>query len=323
AAQIAARNVDPTLFLVKEDPFDDPAQAQAVGGVALDLFARRDFASIDYFADRARAEKMRLSNGDWVESKFCRALYGPAGNSPNADSWKKHGGRIIEWERAVPDSIIAPVIDAQFAIKRAWQARGRGFANTVKPEQWALFARHIAEARQTLEGAPRKSPEWYDAMLTVALAESLERPARDAIFAEGWKAFPGYGPLVNAHAYSLLPRWLGEPGDWGKFTEDFATRNGAEYYPGPTLDRMRIELAAVKEAVDLPLFCQGFEKLIADHPDAISLRHRYARALWQLNAETQLPAALRNLGDTYHVGTWASAAELDFLRQRYSTPPKK
>jgi hypothetical protein len=75
---------------------------------------------------------------------------------------------------------------------------------------------------------------------------------------KGWKAFPGFSPLVESKAYYLLPRWYGEPGEWHRFAVDFARQNGAEYYVTAVSYVSRFEKPETYQ-LDRELFRKGWE----------------------------------------------------------------
>lgn len=59
----------------------------------------------------------------------------------------------LAWVRQRPQTPLVHWLRAQALSKRAWEARGSGFANTVAPQAWADFRRHLEAAVQHLARA--------------------------------------------------------------------------------------------------------------------------------------------------------------------------
>lgn len=318
---IEARTLDGKFFPVQEDALDLPAQRNAVRELAGELLAKNDFAAVEHFAERARTERIQMSNGEWVLHFLYLGIDSPIPVSKKDEEWETWHERLRQWRESVPKSVTARVAEAHFLIRNAWRARGSGYANTVKPEAWEVFGRRLAEARDVLKNTPRECPEWYQARLIIGMAQSNEPTVYDRLFNEGWKAFPGYTPLVEVRTYNLLPRWHGTPGDWQRAAAAFARRNGPQYYS------VAVRYAAVfekeKEAfrdIDRDLFRESWEARIKDRPGSVWLLHQYARALARMN-DPLAAEWLDKLGDSFQAETWVSSAEIDAARQRSGATP--
>ena len=95
-------------------------------------------------------------------------------------------------------------------IEQAWLARGEGWANSVKPEQWEQFSHHLANARTSLEQSwklqPR--PETARSFMTVELGsggiEGMRRRFDDAT-----RLRFDYLPAYDSLRSGLEPRWFG------------------------------------------------------------------------------------------------------------------
>src|SRR4029434_549725 len=97
-----------------------------------------------------------------------------------------------EYRQQKPESPFAPLATAMQLRASAWRARGHGFADTVRPEGWKLFAERLAAAWQVIEASKSTSsrlPLWYEQAIKVGM--DLERPASDltALFNEGINRF--------------------------------------------------------------------------------------------------------------------------------------
>jgi tetratricopeptide (TPR) repeat protein len=116
-------------------------------------------------------------------------------NQPGADPW------LVE------------LAAGELAIKRAWDARGTGFADSVTEEGWKTFAAQLAAAREHLTKAWRLHPEYPEAasrMITVVMGESESHGDTEGLWfdravAAQFDYLPAYTAFVNA----LLPQWGG------------------------------------------------------------------------------------------------------------------
>jgi hypothetical protein len=69
-----------------------------------------------------------------------------------------------------------------------------------------------------------KCPEWYVAMLDVALGQNWDRPEYDRVFEEGFILEPTYYPLQRAKIIYLLPQWNGKEGEISDFIDENSGR---------------------------------------------------------------------------------------------------
>ena len=118
-------------------------------------------------------------------------------------------------EFAKPDSGVDPWVKAvatgRAEIRKAWAARGRGFAAKVKPQGWQGFEEHLALARKALVAAHEMHPEWPDAateMITVSIGDRTdeERSWFDRAVAAEFDHESAYRRFATA---ALRPRWGG------------------------------------------------------------------------------------------------------------------
>jgi hypothetical protein len=319
---IQTRKLEVKFFPAKEDALDVPAQRNATSELAGDLLAKEDFAALEVLAENARKNRIRFSNGEWMLHWLYLGLETPTPVSQEEAAWEKWSERIARWREAMPRSVTARVTDAHFTIRRGWRARGSGYANTVKPEAWEKFGREIVNAEKILESTPRECPEWYQARLTVAMAQGEENGAYDRIFDRGWEAFPGYTSFVEAKAYNLLPRWHGEPGDWQRFAAEFAKENGPEYYAIAVRYASRFEGKKAFEGIDRDLLRKGWEAQIAQRPGSLALLHEYAQMLARIE-DLYAGKWLSKLGDSYHADTWTSYRQLEETRAHAKKIPAR
>ncbi len=248
------------------------------------LFAADDFAALESLATRLREKKERFLDGRWKLAFYFEGL-APHRNY-TIQEWSDYGGRVGAWKQAFPESIIPAMLAAKVKIEKAWAARGTGYADTVTPAGGKEYDRLIEEARILLEAVREHrdaSPQWFAEMQGIALAQGWSRKKMDELFEAAVAKEPEYHRFYTGRAFSLLPRWYGEPGEWETFAAGLVDR-----FPGGLGDELYARIVwrlasyykpLFKEsAVSWPLLKNGFEEL----------RRRYPESLWTLNEYASL-----------------------------------
>lgn len=191
-----------------------------------------DFAWLEETMNRQRKTKERVEGSIWMLRASYSGVWQPDFYSDTASDtqWQAHFANLEKWKAAYPDSISARVAAAKSWAFYAWEGRGEGVAASVSEENFRLFNERTARAKQELLESRNlaRCPEWYDAMLAVALAESADRTEFDRIYNEGVKFEPTYWPLHREKAVYLLPRWHGEEGEWAVFLDKASNKIGGD-----------------------------------------------------------------------------------------------
>ena len=95
----------------------------------------------------------------------------------------------------------------------AWDKRGGGFANTVKPEGWVGFEEHLTRARAALVDAYELEPGYPDAaerLIRVAMGGVTQGAESERYwFDRATEAQIDFTPAYTALMWSLRPRWGG------------------------------------------------------------------------------------------------------------------
>jgi hypothetical protein len=97
-------------------------------------------------------------------------------------------------------------------IRRAWQARGTGFASTVTAEHARQFEEQLEEARQVLEGAWSIRPgfaQTANLMLEVELGASRGRAEMEKWFERAMEADANNSDACSTKLNWLDPKWYG------------------------------------------------------------------------------------------------------------------
>ena len=211
--------------------FDDASDIKSVSNYTAAIqqrFADEKLAELDCLADEARTSKARFASGGWMLNVFYLAIAEPQGHATEED-WAAHLKTLNRWISKRPKSITARVALADAYISYAWNARGSGYADTVTQSGWKLFGQRIDKAKEVLKeasGLQAKCPQWYDAMQTVALAESWDIKEATQLFERATAFEPDYQYYYRNYANYLSPKWGGEDGDAERFAEQAADHMG-------------------------------------------------------------------------------------------------
>ena len=143
----------------------------------------------------------------------------------------EHLPRLEQWQAELPKSSSALVAAAKAYLRFAWEARGSGWAATVTPDGWRLFAARVGKAHGLLDRAIEmgvKDGEAYALLAIIGYAEGAPREQVDTWLKAGRKLDLTYYSMYQEMAVYLLPRWMGEKGDIEQFAGDMARKIGGD-----------------------------------------------------------------------------------------------
>lgn len=287
-------------------------------------YNNRRFDELERKADELHASRAVFPNGSWKIAQFHDAL-GCRDDEPES-MWQLHDTIHKEWIAAYPGSITARVAHANFFVDYAWHARGSGYAATVNRNGWTLFGERLAKAREILAAArtlPMKDAVWWSVSLTVALGQGWSHNDYDGLMKEAKAYSPVFWGYDTSRAYSLLPRWHGEPGDW----EDYALQAslaenglGAEIYArivmklGGYYDNVFAETKA-----SWPKTREGLEAMRKKYPDFHEITNWAAKLAVLAKDYPEASRLFSVLGDSYDPGVWQNAEQFVLFRQQALT----
>jgi WD40 repeat protein len=225
----------------------------------------KNFTDLEKTAERFRRGE-RLAGGSWILPLFYDGLVGEKDGSEEAR-------RVLleEWRKEFPESQTAVVALAEWWTNYAWDARGGGWAPTVTEEGWEKFAERLDVARRTLysvDGKDVRCPEWYAALLTVALGEGWPHEAYDKVFNEAVQRWPDYYSFYFRKAHYLLPRWYGGQGEWEAFAGKAADSHpeGDALYARIVWSKMAFGNMFEQSSADWGRMKRGLEKILEKYP---------------------------------------------------------
>lgn len=176
------------------------------------------YNELENMAHKFRTEKTRFPDGGWKLHTFYDGVndtyYGRNDLLSNLEKWMKN----------YPGSITARVAAGKAWFTFAWDARGSGYANTVKEEEWKLMRERMAKAFDFIKEAPddpsKDCIERYNLLLEMANTLGWDREEYETLFQKAISFEPLYYSYYLTKAYYLLPRWHGEDGEWQRYANE-------------------------------------------------------------------------------------------------------
>lgn len=118
----------------------------------------------------ARQVEQRAPSVDCVRQVF-RFLFGPSSASEPAFQ-PEHRLLVATQKPTFPESAVGRLVEGEWYIRRAWDARGSDVASTVSADACALFKERLEKARECLLKAAeldREDPTPFATLQTVAM----------------------------------------------------------------------------------------------------------------------------------------------------------
>jgi hypothetical protein len=180
------------------------------------------------------------------------------------------GKNVKEWAARKGADGYVKLAEALVHYGEAWEARGRGFANTVAPEAWKLYYTKLVQANQALDSASaslKQTGPWHALKLEIAFQNPDQEKERLALLEAAIVAWPDYTKIYQVPMRFAHPRWGGSfelMDGIARFSmEKTKAQRGAAYYA------LLYELAVRGESrftlqdtkVDWSLMKQGFRDL--------------------------------------------------------------
>ncbi|MEQ1838942.1 MAG: hypothetical protein ABL994_00920 [Verrucomicrobiales bacterium] len=272
-------------------------------------YNRRDFDELEAVASTIREKKALFDNGSW---KLAHFYFSFACREDEPESmWQLHDEIHRAWIEAKPESITARIAYADFLVEYGWYARGYDFASTVSPEGWKLLEERLTAARKVLDESrslPAKDPVWWAVALHIARGQGWERADYDDLVAEAHAFEPTFWGYHVDRAYSLLPRWYGQPGDWEAYAERAA--NDLQGVGAGVYARIILELRGNYDNIfedsnaSWPKTREGLRHLRETHPRSIGFTHVSALLAAMAGDREEAREMFDQIGDEYLKSIW-------------------
>ncbi len=210
--------------------------------------------------------------------------------------WALRLKKLEAWAKQHPSSDVAKLILADFLVDYAWFARGTGFADSVKTEQWNHFSERLEKALKVLEGIKKRTPAYYDRALDIALGQGWDRAQHDALLTEYQMHYPKFIKPVMANYHWLLPRWFGAPGERQIYLQSQMSK-----LPESDADLLYTCVAVsqdndeIKESFKWGRLQDGFNVLIKRYPKSLPVRANFQSLAYFFGDEETAKSAFKGI----------------------------
>lgn len=297
---------------------NEDTEYQAVSAQARSLVLAGKFDEADDLARKLRTSKAILKNGDWKLRAYYNGFRRPEDGSSESQ-WKALLAGVKNWSTKRTNSVTSRIALAVTLTGHAWHARGDGWANTVSEDSANKMEERLEAAFTALKEAknlPEKCPHWYAAAQKLALGLGWDRAACDSLLKEATSFEPKYYAFYEFHAYYLLPRWYGNPGDWEAFARQATIADPTIYprilwyiYASGAGDTFKDP-----KAMSWSLAKKGFEAWIAQCPDSFETKSIFCMFCGFANDCERMKSLFRQIGDNVDLAVWTTTE--NFLKKR-------
>ncbi|WP_269542389.1 DUF4034 domain-containing protein [Cerasicoccus fimbriatus] len=282
-------------------------------------FENGNYEALDQQAGELAEGKQVFDNGSWKIHQFYVGIGERFGRSE--DQFLHDKRRLERWMEQRPDSTTARIAYADFLTEYAWHARGSGYASTVTNEGWRKFGSRLQEANEVLSpmwDSENLDPYWGSVMLRIALGQGWDAGDYRKLMSYLHASYPKYWGYDVSRAYSLLPRWHGEEGDWERFAKITSERPdglGSEVYA-----RIIIRMAGFYGNIYRETDAQwaptkeGLEILLEKYPDSLTILNSAARVAVLGNDQEMAKALFEKIEDNYVDSCWKNTEQFVHYR---------
>jgi membrane associated rhomboid family serine protease len=297
---------------------DGPAQRHALGCRAQRLFLDGDFERLESLMNQYAESLGDLPDG----SSHLEGLVGGLSELFSYGSLKPDEvfGRTADWRREIKGSVFADLIEAMAFTDWAYAARGTGGADTISAQNSALYAYRsemAAAALVELKNRAAKYPLWYDLSMDVAVDQAKDKEkAKEqlrALFDQGTKVSPRYGPLYGRMLRVLMPRWFGSYEEVDQFINSIyvqtAPSRGYERYAQLYSAYARMEGDELDLFNATPAFWSGmrtgYEGLIKRYPRSDAVLNNFANFACRAGDKAEYNRLRNDIGKRISSTSWS------------------
>lgn len=301
-----------------------PAQAQPTPfAEARDNFWWGDFAALEKQYGEIVRTNPRTSSGVPHLQRFRRGIDSVAeGNAKLTDAYfLEQENLTLGWARANPRSPLAHVLHAWALLARGWAFRGTGYANSVPPQAWADFHRHVRRATDYLMAhadVALSDSSGHERLLAIGRVAGWDRARIWAIARDGLSRNPDDDELYLQAARALLPKWNGDAVQLDRYIQDASEHAHARH--GPSMYARLYALASYEQfehqlfqesGADWSRMKVGFEHLVMRWPDADN-HNRFAYFACLAKDKPAFLDQLEKLGPRPALDFWGGNARRTF-----------
>jgi hypothetical protein len=290
-----------------------------------------DFATIEQQNTDFRQAASRFGpDGRSRLDLFREGLYSVFYNEvENTEAYLKNMDALtLEWATEHPDSPLAHILHAKALVVHGWSYRGGGYVKDVPPEAWKEFHAYLKRAADHLKDhADVALKDSYAHLVLLEIGRGLgwSNEQMVAIADDGLKLDPEDLDLYFKVMESMLPKWGGNArvvDTYIKYaTEKTRAKHGMELYArlySAAADYEYRNTLFENSLADWSKIKQGYEDILARHPDSTIRRNRYAYLACVAKDRDTLLKVLAQLGTKIDISQWGSNPErsLEGCRRR-------
>lgn len=243
---VTAAAISPRDFVALTGRADGSLQLWSINGLRdraedIQFTALRDIRKMleekDFDGLADKADEYRKSRGCFFTGiPVLYAFYLHLNSPVEPKDWVGHQRTLAEWQKAKPDTIAPLVLQAEGLLREGWEARGTGFAASVREDGWKVFREKLEQAMEVIRKAEtlkEKDPELHRVEMAILRGRGAERWEIDEAFRKGAAIDPLYFPLYEEGGLGRLQRWGGkedELAEWAKEVCDGLKDRGDEVY---------------------------------------------------------------------------------------------
>lgn len=226
------------------------------------------------------------------------------------------------------DKTLAVLIEANYWIFQAWQARGGGFISSVTPDGLKLFRERLEKAEEVLESNKKvasTNPSWYSLMVEIQSINGGPVEKRNATFLEGAKRYPEFYGLFRVLRWYLTPRWGGSWKTIDEFIEwstdfnkkKFGLKTYTRLYDGLRLSMPSGEDIFKVTPVKWPKMRAGYEELAKQFPKSKYQINAFASAACQADDRATFMKIRKMVGDDHIEGAWPGDSPIELCDAKF------
>ena len=119
-----------------------------------------------------------------------------------------------------PEPFIMLMLQGKLDFRRAWNARGGGYANTVTEEGWSGYREGIKDAKAVFTQAWELHPDYPEPATGMIECSRGDRAACRMWFDRAVSAEFDHIPAYGAYTFTIYPRWGGSHAEMFAFAEE-------------------------------------------------------------------------------------------------------
>lgn len=309
--------------------FDKATNRDYLAEIVAAFFANERFDKLEKLFDDWNSPTELRADGRWKLTAFDDGIQR---QFHNADGWDAAYRRIQAWRAQSPKSRAAALAEAIYWLGYAWDARGQGFAATVTPEGWKLFAERLDKAEAALvesKAYAGDSPLWDYLYIEVGEGRSWPIPQLLEAFKAGYAKQKSFVALYSTTVTHLAPKWGGNWKLVDQFIKDAVTATkqaeGLSMYARLYMFAAECDCGDVEILRDTlatwPELKRSFEDLVRLYPHSGWYSNKFALYACLAGDKATYLDLRRRLGGATMPWAWPHNHSFDLCEHQFAATP--